>query len=313
MLSLTVLAGAIQMTVPILLCATGALLNDRAGTTNISMEGAMLVSAFFAAAGSYYTSNWIVGLAAAVLASVILSLVFFFITRVLGGDELIVSLSLSILMEGLTEFLLRQMFGTAGSLFSDQIQGIPKIQSDAFASVPILGPLLNGNTWIVYFAYIALFLAYLLIYRTPFGLKILACGERPEAAATVGVNVVQVRFICNLICGVLCGLAGAQLSIGYLTLFTEGMTVGRGFIALGAVMFCQGKPLRLLGITLFFGLAQSLSNQMQLFQLPSELVLVIPYVAVILLTLFRLDKKKGKRLLAERNTTKSNEERKRII
>lgn len=297
MLSLTVLAGAIQMTVPILLCATGALLNDRAGTTNISMEGAMLVSAFFAAAGSYYTSNWIVGLAAAVLASVILSLVFFFITRVLGGDELIVSLSLSILMEGLTEFLLRQMFGTAGSLFSDQIQGIPKIQSDAFASVPILGPLLNGNTWIVYFAYIALFLAYLLIYRTPFGLKILACGERPEAAATVGVNVVQVRFICNLICGVLCGLAGAQLSIGYLTLFTEGMTVGRGFIALGAVMFCQGKPLRLLGITLFFGLAQSLSNQMQLFQLPSELVLVIPYVAVILLTLFRLDKKKRKATL----------------
>lgn len=313
MLSLTVLAGAIQMTVPILLCATGALLNDRAGTTNISMEGAMLVSAFFAAAGSYYTSNWIVGLAAAVLASVILSLVFFFITRVLGGDELIVSLSLSILMEGLTEFLLRQMFGTAGSLFSDQIQGIPKIQSDAFASIPILGPLLNGNTWIVYFAYIALFLAYLLIYRTPFGLKILACGERPEAAATVGVNVIQVRFICNLICGVLCGLAGAQLSIGYLTLFTEGMTVGRGFIALGAVMFCQGKPLRLLGITLFFGLAQSLSNQMQLFQLPSELVLVIPYVAVILLTLFRLDKKKGKRLLAERNTTESNEERKQNI
>nr|WP_325211246.1 ABC transporter permease [uncultured Oscillibacter sp.] len=296
MISGAVLAGAIQMAVPILLCATGALLNDRAGTTNISMEGAMLISAFFAVAGSYYTSSWAAGLIAGVLVSVLLSLVFFLITQVLGGDELIVGLSLSILMSGLTEFLLRQMFGRAGSLFSDRIQGIPKIQSEAFAAVPVLGPLLNGNTWIVYFAYIALYLAYLLIYRSPFGLKILASGEKPDAAATVGINVVLVRFICNLICGVLCGLAGVQLSIGYLTLFTEGMTVGRGFIALGAVMFCQGKPLRLLGITLFFGLAQSLSNQMQLFQLPSELVLVIPYIAVILLTLFHLDKKKANSL-----------------
>lgn len=293
MISIAVLAGAIQMAVPILLCATGALLNDRAGTTNISMEGAMLISAFFAVAGSYYTSNWVVGLVAGVLVSVLLSLVFFFITQVLGGDELIVGLSLSILMSGLTEFLLRQMFGRAGSLFSERIQGIPKIQLETFTSIPIVGTLLDGNTWIVYFAYIALYLVYILIYRTPFGLKILASGEKPDAAATVGVNVVLIRFICNLICGVLCGLAGVQLSIGYLTLFTEGMTVGRGFIALGAVMFCQGRPLRLLGITLFFGLAQSLSNQMQLFQLPSELVLVIPYIAVILLTLLHLDKKKA--------------------
>ena len=297
MFSMTVLAGAIQMTVPILLCATGALLNDRAGTTNISMEGAMLISAFFAAAGSYYTSNWLVGALAGVTASVVLALLFFFITQVLGGDELIVGLSLSILMDSLTVFLLRQMFHTAGSLFSDRIQGLPKIQT---ASVPVIGQLLNGNTWIVYFAYIALFLAYILIYRTPFGLKILASGERPEAAASVGVNVVRVRFICNLICGVLCGLAGVQLSLGYLSLFTEGMTVGRGFIALGAVMFCSGKPLRLLGITLFFGLAQSLSNQMQLFQLPSELVLVIPYVAVILLTLLQSAKKKKAKMTQEK-------------
>lgn len=295
MFSLAVLAGAIRMTAPILLCATGALFNDRAGTTNITMEGAMLISAFFAAAVSFYTSNWVMGLAAGVAASVILALIFFFITQILGGDELVVGLALNILMDGLTVFLLRQMFGKAGSLFSERIQGIPAIQSEAFANVPILGPLLNGNTWIVYFAFLSLFLAYIVIYRTPFGLKILASGEKPEAAATVGVNVIQVRFLCNLVCGVLCGLAGAQLSIGYLSLFTEGMTVGRGFIALGAVMFCRGKPLRVLFITLFFGLAQALSNQMQLFQLPSELVLVIPYLAVIILTLLRFDRKKSVR------------------
>lgn len=136
------------------------------------------------------------------------------------------------------------------------------------------------------------------LFRTPFGLRILACGEHPQAAATVGIKVRRVRFWCNLINGALCGLGGVQISLGFLTLFTQGMTVGKGFIALGAVIFSRGNPLRLIAITLFFGFSEALSNKVQLMQLPSELVLMLPYLAVVILTLMRFDgfrKKKASR------------------
>ena len=125
------------------------------------------------------------------------------------------------------------------------------------------------------------------MFHTPFGLRVQACGENPNAAATVGTNVSRIRLICNLIAGAMQGLAGVQISLGFLSMFSESMIVGRGFIALGTVIFSRGKPFSILAITLFFGLAEAMSNQMQLTAIPSELVLMIPYLAVVILTLFR--------------------------
>ena len=125
-------------------------------------------------------------------------------------------------------------------------------------------------------------MAYIVIYRTPFGLKILACGQNEQAAKAVGINVNSVRIICMMITSVLCALAGSQLSIGFLSMFSEGMTVGKGFIALGALMFSERKPSLVLFITLLFGLSEAIGNQVQLSgAVASEIVLMVPYLVVL--------------------------------
>ncbi len=293
---LTILGVVIRMTAPILLAGTGALYNDRAGVTNITLEGSMLLSAFFSVVCSYFTHNWMLSVVVGIMVGMIVSLIFYLITSVLGGNELVVGFAMNILIDGLSIFLLKQIFHQSGSIVSDKIVGIPLIKSDALDAIPVIGDILNNQTWIVYFSFICAILTYIVLYHTPFGLKILACGEKPQAAATVGINVLRVRFICNLINGALCGLAGTQISLGFLSLFTQGMTVGRGFIALGSVIFSRGNPLRLIAITMFFGLAEAISNKVQLMQLPSELVLMLPYLAVVILTLVRVDRFKRKKI-----------------
>jgi simple sugar transport system permease protein len=290
--SLAILGVVLRMTTPILLAGTGSLYNDRAGVTNITLEGCMLISAFAAVVCSYHTGNWMLAACVALLVGILVSLAFYFLTAILGGDELVVGFSMNILLDGLSIFLMKQIFGKAGSIVSERILGIPLIKADWLRSIPIIGDMFNGQSFLVYAAFIIVLLTWVVLYRTPFGLNVLACGEQPLAVATVGTNVMRVRFACNLICGALCGLAGLQISLGFLTLFTQGMTVGRGFIALAATVFSKGNPIRLIGITLFFGLAEAISNQMQLMQLPSELVLALPYIAVVALTMIRLDKRR---------------------
>ena len=283
------------MAAPILLAGVGALYNDRAGVTNITLEGTMLLSAFFAVACSYFTGNWMLAVLAGIASGVTIAFVFYFLTSICGGDELVVGFAMNILLDGLSIFLLKQIFHQSGSLVDERIAGVPLISSQGLEKIPIIGDLLNGQTWIVYFTFLFAVFTWVILYRTPFGLRILACGENPQAAATVGVKVLRVRFICNLISGALCGLAGVQISLGFLSLFTQGMTVGKGFIALGAVVFSKGNPLKLIAITCVFGFAEAVSNRVQLMQLPSELVLMLPYLAVVLLTFMRFDRLKKRK------------------
>jgi simple sugar transport system permease protein len=150
--------------------------------------------------------------------------------------------------------------------------------------------LFTGQTWIVYFAFLSVWIAHVLLYKTPFGMKIIACGENPLAAATVGVNVYRIRLYALLITGGLCGLAGSQISLGFLSMFSENMTAGRGFIAVAAVIFARAVPVRVLFISLLFGLAEALSNQLQLMKFPSELVLMLPYLLVVLFLVLQPDR-----------------------
>lgn len=296
MLDLSILGVTMRMAAPILLAGTGTLYNDRAGVTNITLEGSMLLGGFFAVACSYFTGSWVLATLAGIGTGVIISLVFHFLTSVCGGDELVVGFSMNILLDGLSIFLLKQIFHQSGSLVDDRIVGMPQISSEALESIPVLGTIFNGQTWIVFFTFFFALLTWVILYRTPFGLKVLACGEKPQAAATVGIKVLHIRFLCNMISEAMCGLAGVQISLGFLSLFTQGMTVGRGFIALAAVIFSKGNPLRLIAITLFFGFAEAVSNRVQLMQFPSELVLMLPYLAVVVLTFVRFDRLKKMRI-----------------
>ncbi|WP_308589112.1 ABC transporter permease [uncultured Oscillibacter sp.] len=291
MITLAILAVIVRVTTPILLSGIGTLYNDRAGVTNITVEGSMLLGAFASVACSYFTHNWVLSVLVAVLCGILVSLLFSLLTTVLNGVEIIVGLAMNVFLDGLTVFLLRQVFKQSGSLYSPEIVGIPTFSFEGLNNIPVLNECLNGQTWIVYFAFLSVVLSQIVLFHTPFGMKVRACGENPNAAATVGINVPRIRLICNIIAGSMCGLAGAQLSLGFLSLFSEGMTVGKGYIALAAVIFSKGKPARVLSLSLFFGLAEALSNTLQLTAIPPELALMLPYVTVILLTLLEFKKK----------------------
>lgn len=276
------LSATMRFSAPILLAAVGALFCDCAGVTFIILEAQMLLGCFFAVIVGYYFHSWMAGVACAILTSVILGCFFIWITMKMKAIELVVGFAINFLIDGLTIYLLRMVFHQTGAFVSPDIPAIPRISIPLLQDIPIIGSMFDEQTWIIYFAFFCVLAAWILIYKTPFGLKILSSGANPQAAEAVGINIQKIRIACIMIASVLCALAGSQLSIGFLSMFSEGMTVGKGYIALGALMFSNRRPLLVLLITLLFGFAEAFGNQVQLSGIvSSELVLMIPYVAVL--------------------------------
>lgn len=257
----------------------------------------MLISSFTAVLGSFITGSWLAGLLAAICASVLASLFFALITIRFGGAELVVGFTMNVLLDGLSVFLLRSIFKVSGSFVSEKIVKIPSFSVPLIKNIPVLGGLVTELNILVCAAYGSVFLAYFIFRKTHLGLQIIASGENPQAAATVGINVYKIRLLMLVITGGLCGMAGAQLSLGYLSMFTEGMTAGRGFIALVAVMFARGSAFRVLLVTMLFGAAEMLSNYLQLYQFSSYLILMIPYICVIALTIIQLIFERKKKII----------------
>ena len=286
------LSSMMRFSAPILIAAIGALFCDCAGVTFIILEAQMLLSCFFSVIGGFYLHSWVLGVLCAVVACSLLGMFFIWITQRMKAIELVVGCAINFLIDGLTIYLLRMVFHQTGSFISDGIPTIPKISIPLLSEIPVIGSLFQNQTWIVYFAFLCVFIAYIVIYRTPYGLRILSSGQNVQAAEAVGINVRRIRISCIMTASILCALAGSQLSIGFLSMFSEGMTVGKGFIALGALMFSERKPSLILFITLLFGLSEAIGNQVQLSgAIASEIVLMIPYIAVLLCVFVRKPKR----------------------
>lgn len=278
----SLLNSIFRFVTPILLAALGGLLCDRIGLFNVALEGMMLTGAFAAVVGSYYASNAVVGILSACLAGMLVAAVFAFLAVTLKGDGTVLGLSTNLLTSGLTIFLLRSMFGVKGAFQDPRIQGLPKIQLPGIESIPVLGPLLSDHTALVYLSWLLVVVIYLLLFRTAIGLRMRGIGEQPEAAATLGVRVDRVKYLAVLLSGLLCGLAGAQLSLGNVTLFVENMSAGRGWIAVVAVMLGQAHPLGVFVSSFLFGLADSVGFRLQGLGLPSQFTAMVPYLFTLL-------------------------------
>jgi len=211
----------------------------------------------------------------------------------------VVGLALNILAGGMTISLMKAIFGTRGSIVGHGIVGLPKVQiPGAQALLSSWAPLISGFTPIVYVAFIAVPLLVLFYNRTRLGLYIRVVGEKPEAAEALGISITRVRYIASLLCGLLAGLAGAHLSLGYITMFTENMSSGRGFMAVAILIFSNGDPLKVLAGCLLFGFADAFSLRLQTFGFPSYLVLTVPYV-VALTALFALSYRARPKIIKE--------------
>ncbi len=276
---LAALGPGLRTASPILLAALGGIFTQRAGVFNIALEGYMLVGAFVAVVvGSATGSVWL-AVAAAVVACTLLALLMAFVVLSLRGDAVVVGIAVNLLAAGLTAFLLQQI--TDGGAFLRTTASLPNVELPFLADIPLVGDLLASQGILVWVALALVPIIAWVLARTSLGLRMRAVGEHPEAAVSAGVNVLRTQYIAFGLCGALCALAGAQLALGLLSLFSINMTAGRGIIAFAAVIFGAAAPRWVALAALVFGVADAVANRMQAVGLPVQFVLMVPYVLTI--------------------------------
>ena len=257
------ITGMISSATPIMLSALGGSFTFYAGVFNIAMEGMMLVGAFFAVLGSYYFHSWLVGLLCAILGSLVLALIFILFAVVLETDEFVTGIALNLFALGATTYLLRRIFEVKGVFTSPLISPIPRIHIPLLSQVPFLGEIISGQNTVVYLSLLALLFSAYTVFGSRFGLRLRAAGYNPASLQTSGVSPARVRSISLLLCGVFCGIAGAFLSLGYVVLFAENMSAGRGWISLAVIILVNGNPWGIALISLLFGFFDSLGLLLQ--------------------------------------------------
>ncbi len=266
----------------LILAGLGYLFTDRAGVFNIAIEGLLLFSAFFAAAGSGTSGNVLVGVATGLAGAIGVSIIFFFVSIGLRADIIVVGIAINLLAQGTTVFLMNHWFGTEGNYQPPSLQTLPAVSTPGLDNLPAIGPIFTNQSVLTYLAALLVPVMHILLNHTPLGLHIRSVGENAEAAATVGINVRRTQLIAVLICGVLVGLGGCYLSIGPLAGFEQNMSAGQGWIALAAETLGRGTPLGTLLSCLFFGTSEGVSSNMQAANIgASQLAQSIPYVVTV--------------------------------
>jgi simple sugar transport system permease protein len=273
---LILIFSTIRGATPLIFAALGGMFSERAGVINIALEGLMLAGAFTAAVVTYELQNPYIGFVAGMAVGAIVALVFAVAVIKFEADQVVTGFAISLLMLGLPAVISSRIYDSAGStqqiakefLLPEFWNRLPLAAILAFALVPVC--------WYV-------------LYKTPFGLRIRAVGENPEAADAAGVNVIRLRYSAVIISGILAAAGGAYLSIGQSSLFTRGMTAGRGYIALAALILAKWRPFPVLFACLFFGFTEALAIQMQgVIKMPSgedvpvQFIQMIPYVLTII-------------------------------
>lgn len=275
------LVATIRLSTPITLAAIGATICERSGIVNIAMEGIMIIGAFFATVITFFTGNPWLGLLAGVISGGLFSLIHAFATVTLHLDHTVSGAVLNILSFGIVRYLMVLIFGHPGT--TDPVAvGLKAYQwaIPGLSKIPVLGPIFFNQTPIVYLSFILIIFFTFFLRKMKLGLHIRAAGEHPLALETIGVSVYRMRYIGVLISGLLAGLGGAYLSIENNVSFTEGMTGGKGFIAMAAMISGGWQPIGAFLAALFFGFADALQVRFQIIKLvniPEELFIIFPY------------------------------------
>jgi simple sugar transport system permease protein len=265
-------AATLRMATPITLAALGGIFSERVGVVNIALEGMMLTSAFSGVAVSYYTGNPWLGVLAAVAVGGLLGLIHAFLTVSFKGNQIVSGTGINIFALGFTAYMSQIIWGSRGA--SSSVPSLKAISIPLLKDIPIVGEILGTQTPLVYVMIIVTVIAQFVLFKTPMGLRIRAVGEHPAAADTAGISVVRVKYLGVIVSGMLAGLGGAFLSLGHLSLFAWGMTGGRGFIALAAMIFGRWMPM--------FGFADALQMRLQsLGLLPPQIILMLPYILTV--------------------------------
>jgi simple sugar transport system permease protein len=294
---ISILQGTIRMSVPLILTALAGLYAERSGVVDIGLEGKLLAAAFCGASAAAVTGSAMLGLLAAVGIGVAFSGIHGYASISQRGDQIVSGTAINFIAMGATVIIANAWFGQAGrtpSLPSDaKLNTITLPFANEMRDVPILGPIysdiLSGHFLLTYVAYALIPITWWVLYRTRFGLRLRAVGENPGAVDTAGISVVKLRYQAVLLGGVFVGLAGAFLSMAVSAGFTKGMSAGKGYIALAALVFANWKPRNILFTCLLFGFLDALSINMQgktiplIGAIPVQLWTALPYILTVVL------------------------------
>ncbi len=284
--SIALLHATLVATTPLLLAAQGETLAQRAGVINIGLEGLLLCGAFAGMVGSYFTGSPLVGLFLGGISGMLLAMLFAFIAVGLAANQIVAGVSINLFATGVTGVLYRGLFGVTGQALI--VTSFTPFPIPFLSELPFFGPIFFQHTLLVYLSiFLVPFFNFFLFY-TRGGLQIQAVGEHPQAAETLGISIYWTRTLTILVEGFLGGIAGSYLSLAYANTFIEGMSAGRGFIALAIVIFGRWKPNGVFAAALFFGGATALQFHLQALGsiLPYQFVLILPYLLTLLTLAF---------------------------
>jgi simple sugar transport system permease protein len=296
-LNTALLQNTLRTATPIVLAAMGGLMTEHAGIMNIGMDGMILIGAFAAVAGSFFFASAALGILVAVLAGVLIGLLFGLFVIKFRSDEFIIGVALNIFAGGLTVFLLRTIFGVKGAFSNPGIIPIGRLSWGFLENIPVIGPLLNNNTILVYVSWIFVFLCWIFVYKTPYGFWLRASGEHPESLRSAGIGPEKMKYAASILCGIFCGFAGAHLSLGYLTMFTEGMSANRGFIAFACIIFGRANPPKVFLAALLFGFLDALGLRLQSVGVSSNLTAMVPYIVTVIMMVYVVQRLRRRKVL----------------
>ena len=281
--------SVLRITAPILFATLGAVVGEKAGVSNIGLEGTMMISALFGSLAAYWTGSWAVGVLVALLLGILVGLLMGFFAFNLKTDIILAGIAVNMIGSGGTLFLVKvitnmsegKALASTTSLITKGLQ-IPSWNIPLIKDIPVLGNILSGHCILTYVAFLLVFLTWVLLYRTSLGLNIRSVGENPNAAASVGVSVMKIKYIAIGLSGAMAGLGGAFMSMYYAMGWSQDMVAGRGFIALAAQAMGAGEPLGSMLAALVFGFAQAVGIKVSAMGADSNLVTPIPYLVTIM-------------------------------
>ena len=274
------LMASFHLAIPLSYAALGGLYSERSGVLNIALEGMLLISAFTGAVISFYSGNPWLGILATMIIGSLVGLLHAVLCVTLGVNQLVSGLAINLLASGITSFLARLVFVNS----TQRLPEIKPIIIPGLADIPILGNLLFQQDILFYLLFLVITLTSYVIYNTNFGLTLRAVGEYPQAAQTAGVSITRVRYIAVIISGCLASLGGAYLSLVQVRFFAEGMSAGKGFIAIAALIFGRWHPQGTALACLLFAATEALQLRIQALgaDIPYQFLLMLPYAIAII-------------------------------
>ena len=275
------IAATLRYATPLIFGALGGIVSERSGVVNVGLEGMMLMGAFFGIFGADLLDSWFLGLLVGMAAGGVLALVHAFFSVQLRADQIVSGIALNFLALGITGYIFLDHYGDQGT--PDNIPRVPDISIPGVKNLSFFGDAIghaNALTWVALILVVALTV---FLFRTPRGLRLRSVGEHPRAAETVGISVPRTRYFAVVASGMLAALGGAYLSIGFVGSFNQGMTAGRGFIALAAVIFGKWHPVGALGAALLFGFSTALAQRLPTFSASGAVLFqALPYVLTLI-------------------------------